>query len=418
MSMETELFTAALGLQPPWSVRQVDFDPNAGRIDFLLAFERGHHFDCPACGAAKQSVHDTRPRQWRHLNFFQFQAFIKANLPRTRCASCGKTAQVPAPWAREGSGFTLMFEALALTLAREMPVAAIARTFKLGDDPLWRMLGHHVDKARAAEDHSNVNRVGVDETATRRGQNYISVFHDLDAGRVLFATEGRDQSTIERFAADLQAHGGDPAAIADVCTDLSKAYIAGTAAHLPNATLSFDPFHVIALASTAVDEVRREEVKSEASLKGTRYIWIKDASKWNRRQLTEHYHLSRTRLKTARAWRIKEELRDIFATADNATEAQSRLSRWYSWARRSRLKPFKRLALTIKDHLHGILRHFDSGLSNGRVESINSLLQAAKARARGYRRVESFITMAYLIAGKLRALPVCPMMAAKPVAAV
>ena len=151
-----------------------------------------------------------------------------------------------------------MFEALTPTLGREMPVLAMARLFGVGDDPLWRIIEHHVEKARAVEDYGDVRRVGIDETATRRGQNYMTTVHDMNGARVIFATEGRDNATIKRFVADFKAHGGDSEAITDACTDLSKAYIAGVGQHLPNATLSFDPFHVVALANKAVDQVRRD----------------------------------------------------------------------------------------------------------------------------------------------------------------
>jgi len=409
VSIEDELFTAALGLHNPWAVQSVDFRPDAGRIDFHVGFARGSHFDCPGCGASEQPVHDTRARQWRHLNFFQYQAFVNCEIPRTRCTACGKTLQVPVPWAREGSGFTLMFEAFAITLARQMPILAIARIFGVGDDPLWRMLRHHVDKARAAEYLDAVRRVGIDETASRRGQNYMTVVHDLDAGRVIFACEGRDQSTVERFAADLHAHGGSTKDITDACTDLSKAFIAGVTKHLPGATLSFDPFHVVALANTALDEVRREEVKREPELRGSRWALLKDSAKLTKAQLTTFHHLMRSGTGTARAWRLKQSLRDVFALAQNAVQAEALLERWYSWARRARLAPFKRLATTIRNHLPGILAHFDSRLSNGPVESVNGLIQAAKARARGYRNIENLITMTFLIGGRLTALPQNPM---------
>jgi transposase len=251
-----------------------------------------------------------------------------------------------------------------------------------------------------------VSAVGLDETAARCGQHYISLFHDLQGKRLLFACEGRDQSTVAAFAADLSAHGGDPQAIAQVCIDMSGAYLAGVAKHLPKATVSFDAFHVIQLANQAVDTVRREEVKTEPVLRGTRWTWLKDAHDWSWEQLNDFHWLSRARLKTARAWRLKEALRDIYATA---TTAETALTRWYSWARRSRLPPMKRLATTLKAHWDGVLAAFDSGLTNnGRAEGINSLLQAAKARARGYRTTRSLITIAYLIAGNLVHLPASP----------
>ena len=409
-SMHQELFTTALGLQAPWSVTSFDVDQQAGRIDFHVGFSRGSHFDCPACGAADQSVHDTRPRQWRHLNFFQFQAFINADVPRTRCSSCEATSTVPVPWARKGSGFTLMFEAFALTLARQMPVKAIEQIFGVADDRLWRVIEHHVDTARSVECYDEVKRVGIDETASRRGQHYITVAHDLDVGRIVFACEGRDKTTIARFVEDLVAHGGSARNITDACTDMSAAYIAAVGEYLPHAELSFDPFHVVALGNKAVDEVRREEVKQESSLKGLRWVTLKDAAKLSEKQITELHYLTRSNLKTARAWRIKEAMRDIYRNAENRAHAEVLFGRWYSWARRSRLKPFKKLALTVRKHMPGILAHFDSGLSNGRVESVNSLIQAAKSRARGYRTSKNLIAMTFLIAGKLKALPRNPML--------
>jgi transposase len=250
--------------------------------------------------------------------------------------------------------------------------------------------------------------VGIDETAARRGQDYISLFHDLSVPRLLFACPGRDQSTVKRFAADLAAHGGNAEAVTAACLDMSKAYIAGVNKHLPNAAITFDVFHLVSLANKALDEVRREERRTEPALSHSRWTWLKDKHQWSERQIAQFHRLSRTRLKTARAWRLKESLRELFATATSAEEAREQFTRWYSWARHSRLEPMKRLAATLKEHLPGILNGFDSGLTNAAVEGSNSLIQAAKARARGYRTKDSLITIAYLVAGKLSHLPASP----------
>jgi transposase len=206
----------------------------------------------------------------------------------------------------------------------------------------------------------------------------------------------------------LREHNADPERVANVCIDMSTSYIAGVAKYLPRATVTFDRFHVIKLANEAVDAVRREEVKTEPVLKGTRWTWLKDARHCTHKQINIYHHLSRTRLKTARAWRLKEALRDIYAQATDRADAEARLKRWYSWARHCRLEPFKRLASTLKQHWDGILAAFDSRLTNGRAEGINSLIQAAKARARGYRTIDSLITIAYLVAGNLAHLPASP----------
>ena len=130
------LFTAALGLEAPWEVTDVRFDPEAGRIDFDVGYVRGSRFGCPVCEAEAQPVHDRRSRSWRHLNFFQYEAHIHADVPRVRCITCGKTTQITVPWARPQSGFTQLMEALVMTLCSAMPVNTVAQLLKVGDDRL------------------------------------------------------------------------------------------------------------------------------------------------------------------------------------------------------------------------------------------------------------------------------------------
>lgn len=402
------LFTAALGLSAPWEVTDIRFDAEAKRIDFDVTFASGSRFACPACGTEGQPVHDTRQRSWQHLHFFEHHAFIHAAVPRVRCQDCGKTTQVEVPWARSGSGFSQLFEALVITLCQQMPVRQVAAHLGIGDDPLWRILNYYVGAAREAEDFGEVRAVGIDETAARRGQNYITVFQDLRARRLLFACEGRSQRTVERFVRDLREHGGTPEAVEAVCIDMSKAYISGVQHHLPEAAITFDRFHLVQLANQAVDEVRRAEVRYEPELKRTRWIWLKDAGKQPLKPFSELYYLSRTRLKTARAWRLKEALRELLASSRDREDAEAALKRWYSWARRCRLEPFKRLALTFKEHWQGILNGFDSRISNGSVEGMNAKIQAAKARARGFRTTRNLITVCYLIGSQLTHLPASP----------
>jgi transposase len=389
-------------------VADVAFDPAAGRIDFEVSFQRGARFACPHCGAEHQGVHDTLERQWRHLNFFQFQAFVHAKVPRVRCTACGRTTQVEVPWARPGSGFTQLMEALIVTLCKAMTVRQVAQLLSVSDMRLWRVLDHYVDQARAAEDFSAVQAIGLDETAARRGHHYISLFHDLEEPRLLFACEGRKAEVVDTFLADLEAHGGCGENIRAACIDMSGSYRAGLAEHLPWAEVTFDEFHVIQLINNAVDEVRRQEVRSTPSLKRTRYLWLKDHGAWSRTQLRSFLDLKQRNLKTHRAFRIKEALREIFRSADSRETAEPLLERWYRWARRCRLEPIKRVAKTLREHWDGVLNAFDSKLTNGRVEAANSLIQAAKAKARGYGTTRHLITISYLVAGKLTHLPASP----------
>jgi len=280
---QLELFTRALGLEAPWHVVAVDLDAAERRLELRMDFPTGARFPCPETGEPSP-VHDTAERRWRHLDFFQHQAFLVAPVPRVRCPD-GKVRTVSVPWARPGSGFTLLFEALIMTLAPEMPVRAMAALVGEHDTRLWRVIHHYVDAAWASEDWSAIRRVGIDETSFRRGQDYVSVFADLDRRRVVYAIEGRDAPVVAGFAAELHAHGGRAEQVGEVCQDMSASYIEGVAEHLPEAQITFDRFHVAKLLSEAVDEVRRAERKEHgALLRGSRYLWLRRPETLSARQ--------------------------------------------------------------------------------------------------------------------------------------
>jgi transposase len=387
------------GLTPPWHVTRSDFDAEAHRLDIHLDFTPGSRFACPQCDAAGCPAHDTQTTTWRHLNFFQHQAYLHARVPRIRCAQCG-VKTIAVPWARKDSGFTLLFEALVMMMVSSMPVAAVARIIGEHDTKLWRVVHHYVDQARARMDASDVTRVAIDETAATRGHNYITLFVDIDQARVLFATEGRDAATVAAFADDLAAHKGDPGQVTEACIDMSPAFIKGTAESLPGAAVTFDRFHAVKIVNEAVDRVRRAEQKSEPVLKGTRYLWLRNPDSLSDRQRALMDSLPAQTLRTARAYHIRLGFQNLYRQ-DSPDAAARYLKRWYFWATHSRLVPMVEAARTIKRHWDGILRWFDSHIANGLIEGINSLVQAAKAKARGYRTIRNLKAMVYLLAGKL-----------------
>lgn len=423
------LFTSALGLQPPWVVDDVRLDTAKRRIDFEIGCHTSR-LACPACGAATQPVHDRLRRSWRHLDFFQFEAWLHCDVPRVACGACGKTTQVAVPWARPGSGFTAAFEALALTLCLDLPVRQAAELLRCKDKRLWRRIEFYVAQARALEDFAGVRTVGIDETSLRRGQHYITVVHDLDRKRLLFATEGREHRTVVEFAEDLRAHGGDPAQVRHVCMDMSAAYAKGVALALPEAQISYDRFHVVSMAIDAMDQVRRAEMATDAqavraalgaggrkTLRQLLWGMRRNPSSWSARQIQAMHWLQRSTLKSARAWRLKMALREVYAraTAHNSIEqAASDLRAWLSWARRCRLEPFKKLAATLKERFDAVVRGMVDHRSNAFVEAMNGLLQQAKRAARGFRTSQNFIAIAYLRMSKLKHLPASPFAPAMP----
>ena len=319
-------------------------------------FPRGARFACPVegCGEAACPVHDTDDKTWRHLDFFQHKAYLRARVPRVRCAECG-VHQVGLSWARPESGFTLLFEALLITFATAMPVAKVAELTREQDTRIWRVIEHHVDTERALLSFAGVTKVGLDETAAARGQDYMTVFMDMVARRVLFATEGRDAATVERFAQDLREHGGDPDLVTDTSSDMSVAFISGIGEHLPKARMTFDRFHVMAKLSEAIDEVRRAEQKNNPALKKTRYVWLKNRQNLTVKQTETLAWLTRPsmQLAAARAHRWREDFQAFYGQSTD--DAETYLRRWCYGAKRSRLQPVKDFVRLVESHWDGIV---------------------------------------------------------------
>lgn len=401
--METELFTAALGIQLPFYVELVNFNPEAKRLDIDINFKRGSHFNYIEDGVSCEcSVHDTVQKQWRHLNFFEHECYLNVRIPRVKLPS-GKVRLLEVPWQGKSSGFTLLFEALLLQLCKNMPVNQVSQLAKVSDDKLWRMLDLYVELARELEDFSQVDSIGVDETSQRKHHNYISLFVNLETKKVMYVTEGKSNKTVEDFSKDLEAHKGKVENIKNVSCDMSAAFIKGVNKYLPEAKITFDKFHVIKIINEAVDSVRRQEVKEQETLKGKRYLFLKNEGSLSKKQKKELDKLScpKLNLKTVRALHIRENFQHIYE-ATTSQEFETELKQWYFWATHSHLEPIKKAAKTIKAHWEGILNWFESKINNGILEGLNSILQAAKARARGYRTTKNFKIMAYLIAGDLK----------------
>lgn len=413
---QNRLFEVALHLEDPWFVRHSEFsagDGEAGGMGAMslqidIDFKAGATPACPECGCACP-VYDSTVKNWRHLNFWQHPTFLSARVPRVKCAEHG-VRQVDVPWARPGSGFTLLFEAFVMALAAEMPVNAVARIVGEHDTRLWRVVRHHVGEAHRAQDWSEVGELGVDETSTRKGHRYATVFVDTRGSeseddcwgaRLLYMCPGRAGEHLGEFSAQMAAHRADPAQIETLAMDMSPAYIKGAAEHFPDARVAFDRYHVMKLAGEAVDAVRRALQRGGATdIKGS--LW---ALRGNQDRLSDTQRALRAEIcarhkEIARALALREELQCTWERAGR-TSAERHIKRWLGWAQRSRLAPFVALARTVRRHLEGILNYFPNSTTSAAVESINNLIQTARRRARGYRNFENFRAIAYWVAGKL-----------------
>ena len=400
--MTTKVFEAALGIGVPWSVGSVDFDEAAKVLTVLIDFKPGSRFAISGHEGV-HPVHDTVTKTYRHMNFFQHECVLQVRTPRVKLPS-GSVRLVEPDFAGRLSGFTLLFEAFILMLAKQMPFAAVARIVGESDHRVLAVCTRYVDIALGLADFSDVKALAIDETSRAHGHDYVMLTADADAAkrRVLFVTEGRDAKTIEELAAHLDEHGCPPGQIDSVSIDMSPAFIKGVRQALPNARITFDKFHVVMHANAAVDKMRRIEQRTDKSLKGMRWSLLKDRANQKPAAAADLDALiaRMTTMRTARAWLYKEKLREILERKQiNVVRAM--LEHWCTCVMRSKVEPMKEVAALVRRHLEGIVAWAQTRQTNGFLEAINGLFQAAKRRARGFTRLSTIKTVIFLIVGKL-----------------
>jgi len=400
MGMSEKLFETALGIGAPWFVAGADFNAQARTLTIRVDFTPGARFAVPGV-AGEHPVHDTVSKRYRHLNFFQHECFLEVRVPRVKLPD-GAVRQVEPPWAGKLSGFTLLFEALVLMLCQQMSFAAAARLVGESRHRVAAICERYVELALAQADFSAVSELAIDETSRARGHDYITLAADAVERRVVAVAEGRSVDTVETLAGELAARGCMPDRVSSVSIDMSPAFINGCGEAFPNARITFDKFHVVWHASTAVDKMRRIEQRTDRSLKGLRWSLLKDRSRLSPEAAADlDAVIARmTTLRTARAWLYKEQLRQILERKQiNVVRAM--LLHWCSCVMRSKVEPMKEVAALVRKHLEGIVAWAQTCQTNGFLEALNGLFQAAKRRARGFTRMSTIRTVIFLIAGKL-----------------
>ena len=406
--MLAALISKSLGLGPEWTVVDVemrDCSPDPDELHVYVERTPGHALRCPRCGGM-HGVYDTRERTWRHLDIWQYKTYIHCKLPRLDCTEGGPvTAEVP--WAApDAKHFTALFEAQVLLMAMSsMPVKGIAEVMREHDTRIWAMLKRIVGKAHAEADFSGVTDIGVDETARKRGHNYLTSFVDLEDERVMVCALGRDSGTVGEFAREFAGHGGDPEKVRVVTCDLSPAFAKGVAEFLPNAKRVIDKFHVTQLATRQIDKVRaaeaRESKEKRELLAKTKYIWLKNEGSLTAKQAQRKHSLAKEHLKTARACAMKEALQAVYDCGCKA-EAAAQLDAVCSWIMHSNVPQMKTVAKTLRENRTEVLNYFDHRRTNAVLEGMNSVIQSAKRLARGFSNLEYFKTIIYLKLGNLR----------------
>lgn len=367
----------------------------------------GAQWRCPECGRPSPR-YDKRARQWRHLDTMQFKTLLEAEVPRIQCPEHG-VRQIKVPWAEAGSGFTALFEAMAVFWLRQASTKAVASALGLSWNAVDGIMQRAVRRGLARRAELQPERLSVDETSFQKRHEYVTVVTDQDTGHVIHVADDRTTESVEAFYASLTDK--QRANIEAVAMDMWPAYIKATRAQIPDAgnKIAFDKFHVAKYLGDGVDKVRRQEhhhllQDGDQTLKGTKYQWLRNPHNMSRAQANHFSALRDSTLKTARAWAMKEMAMDIwrYQTRGWAIKAWKK---WFSWAQRCRLEPMKKVAATLKAHLWGIVNAITLGVHNGHAESNNARIQRIKARACGFRNRQRFRNAIYFHCGGLDLMP-------------
>lgn len=361
------------------------FNAAAHTLTIHVDFAPGSRFAVPGMDGEHPVLY-TVAKRYRHLNFFQHECFLEVRTPRVKLPD-GAVRLVEPPWAGKLSGFTLLFEALVPMLCQQMSFAAAARLVGESRHRVATICERYVELALAQADFSAVRELAIDETSSRTGHDYITLASDATARRVLGVAEGRSVETVEALAGELEARGPAPEQITSVSIDMSPAFIKGCGTEIPSARITFDKFHVVWHASTAVNRMRRIEQRTDRSLKGLRCSLLKDRSRLSPEATADLDALiaRMTTVRTARAWVYKEQLREVLERKQiNVVRAM--LQHWCTCVMRSKVEPMKAVAALVRNHLKGIVAWAPTRQTNGFLDALNGLFQAAKRRARGFTR--------------------------------
>ncbi|HEX8933973.1 MAG TPA: ISL3 family transposase [Pseudonocardiaceae bacterium] len=406
----TRVWRGVLGVEHT-VIESVELESDGRGGEVLIAAVR------PKAGAARRCSrcqrrcpgYDTSPtpRRWRGLDLGTTQVYLQG---RTRRVSCPEHGVVVAavPWARPGSRFTAAFEDTCAWLVCHAALSVVAILLRVA----WRSVSDIIarvvaERAGQLDRLAGLRRIGIDEISYRKGQRYLLVVVDHNSGRLVWAGKNRTKQTLGRFFDDL---GADRAAqLTHVSADGAEWIHDVVTLRAPKALVCLDAFHVVAWATEALDNVRRQMVNrlragghhdEAAAMKGSRWALLKNPPNLTGDQRTTLASIAKANGGLYRAYLLKEQLREIFTCRDSAV-ARALLTGWIAWAQRCRLEPFVNLAKTIKRYRQLILNAVDHTLSNARSEATNTHLRLLTRRAYGYRSPDSLIAMAELTRGGL-----------------
>jgi transposase len=400
----TTLLTEILGLKET-KVLGLEFVPDGLVVEVKPRQRRAR---CSGCTRKVRGLYDRRDgRRWRHLSLAGLDVWVRYDVRRVECPRCGVRVEL-VPWAERESDFTVPFEEMTAYLAQRTDQTTVSGMMRVAWTTVGSIVARVIARLGPTDRLEGLRCIGVDELSYRRHHEYVTVVVDHRSGNVVWVGEGKSADTLKQFFAAL---GAERAALLEAVTiDLSGAYIKAVTEASPAALLVFDRFHVQRLAHEAVDEVRRSEARAlsiaedRRLLKGIRFALQKNP--WNllRSERIKLTQLQRENRRIYRAYLLKESLLDILDRHQVGVAAR-KLDEWCRWAMRSQLRPFKKLARTLRKHKDGVLAYVQTRLNNGRTEGLNGKIRVITRRAFGFHNVSSLIGMIFLCCSGLRLSP-------------
>ncbi len=365
---------------------------------------------CSCCHRTRSHYDTLQPRCWRHLDFGGAKVYLRYALRRVSCFKCGVVAERVSWSDATTSRFTTSFEEAVAFLAQRCDKTSVQDMFRIAWKTVGRIIERVVHRYRPEDPLDGLTAIGVDELSYRKGHKYVTTVTDHGSGRIVWAAEGKNAETLTAFFDEL----GDKrrAAIEVVTIDMSKAYIKAVKTHAPHAQIVFDRFHVQKLVNEALSETRREEWqrlrkvdKDEAAkVKGLRWVLSKNPSNLTPSQAERLSTLQQDNKALYRAYLLKDTFVNILNRRQpNVVEAE--LEDWLSWASRSRLPAFVKVARTIREHMSDIVAYIRWRLTNGVVEGLNNKLRVINRRAYGFHSAAALIAMIKLCCSDIWPMP-------------
>jgi len=395
----TKVFRRLLSLQ---AVRVTKVRFHCDALTIIVDVEGTHaRLKCPCCGRRSDAgTYDSRRRLWRHIDLGPWEIYLRSKTRRFHCHRCDTIVTEAVPWAEPGSTFSRDFEDVVSFYAQTTNQTVVSRVMKIAWPTVGNIAVRTVKRRGIPLERRQLYRIGIDEISYRKHHKYLTIVADHVSGDVVWGGEGKSGEALDPFLDALGEAGR--ARIQLVSMDMSQAYISKITERLPHSTIVFDPFHVIKLANNAVDEVRRAQVNALVGLAAAQAI---KKSRWlvlTARENLSVKDVAKLALIAAnrplyRAYLLKEALRAVYL--EPLHKVKDKLAAWLAWASRSRLRPFVKLARTIRAHEAGILAAIEHGLSNGRLEGLNNKIRLLSHRAFGFHSAQALLAFVHLCCG-------------------